>query len=388
MKSAKKLFLTIVPTIIVVLLFGLGLLAGYYVIGKVFDKEFESEAEDDTLGRLVQNEPEKRIGLASAYYEPDKVLPMLDNISWAAPNIPTPFVGTAPTPGQHANAYINSMQFRAAKEVEMPKPRNTYRIFLTGGSTAFSSGAPSDDKTIAGYLGSLLTTQLTPDNKLKYEVFTMANSAWATTQERIVQENLLSELEPDMVISLSGVNDVHWGVRGRNILWYRSYSDHFYWSLIKRVFVLTRHPAMPENTRIEANPIAPAIVAERLLKNVKISSFALSEKQIEYVFALQPALAVTNKKLTSRENGIVKLQEYFRACYGLFVRDLKSLKGENFQFVDLTEMFDGSGANEEIFLDSYHFGDKGNEMIAQSIFLQIKARLVRTAPAATPAIAG
>lgn len=388
MKSAKQLFLTLVPTIIVVLLFGLGLLAGYYVIGKVFDKEFQSEAEDDTLGRLVQNKPEKRIELASAYYEPDKVLPMLDTISWAAPNIPTPFVGTAPTPGQQANAHINSMQFRAAREVEMPKPQNTYRIFLTGGSTAFSSGAPTDDKTIAGYLGTMLTNQLTPNNKLKYEVFTMANSAWATTQERIVQENLLSELEPDMVISLSGVNDVHWGVRGRNILWYRSYSDHFYWSLIKRVFVLTRHPPMPENTRIEANPIAPAIVAERLLKNVRISLFALSEKQIEYVFALQPALAVTNKKLTAREKGIVNLQEYFRACYGLIIRDLKNLKGENFQFVDLSGMFDDIGEREEIFLDSYHFGDKGNEKIAESIFQQIRPRLVRTAQAAKPANPG
>ena len=48
-----------------------------------------------------------------------------------------------PTPGQHGNAHINSMQFRAGKELEMPKPANTYRIFITGGSTAYGSGAPA-----------------------------------------------------------------------------------------------------------------------------------------------------------------------------------------------------------------------------------------------------
>ena len=229
MKAIKKLLLALAPTIVMLLVFGLGFLACYFVIGKVFDNEIQGEAKAYTLGRLLKDSPEKRSALASTYYDPGKALQMLSDISWAVPNIPTPFVGTAPTPGQHGNAHINSMQFRAGKELEMPKPANTYRIFITGGSTAYGSGAPSDDQTIAGYLEAILAVQLTPSTKLKYEIFTMTNPAWASTQERIVIENLLSELEPDMVISFSGVNDVHWGVRGRNVLWFRSYSDDFYW---------------------------------------------------------------------------------------------------------------------------------------------------------------
>ncbi|MBL8414629.1 MAG: SGNH/GDSL hydrolase family protein [Propionivibrio sp.] len=374
----KKLLLALVPTIIVLLLFGLGFLACYYVIGKVLDNEIQGEAKAFTLGRLLKDSPEKRSALASTYHDPGKALQMFDDISWAVPNIPTPFVGTAPTPGQHGNAHINSMQFRSAKELEMPKPEGTYRIFITGGSTAYGSGAPGDDQTIAGYLNAILTRQLTPVTKQKYEVFTMANRAWASTHERIAIENRLSELEPDMVISFSGVNDVHWGVRGRNVLWFRSYADEYYWSLIKRVFIITRQPPMPENTRIE-NPIAPALVAERLLKNVRISQFVLSEKKIDYVFALQPALAVTNKKLSSREKSSLKSEDYFRTCYGLFVKDLQNLHGENFQFVDLSGVFDGLDDQEEIFMDSYHFGDKGNEKIAESLFLQIKGRLLKQA---------
>ena len=377
MKAIKKLLLALAPTLVMLLLFGLGFLACYLVIGKVFDNEIQGEAKAYTLGRLLKDSPEKRSALASTYYDPGKALQMLSDISWAVPNIPTPFVGTAPTPGQHGNAHINSMQFRAGKELEMPKPANTYRIFITGGSTAYGSGAPSDDQTIAGYLEAILAVQLTPSTKLKYEIFTMANPAWASTQERIVIENLLSELEPDMVISFSGVNDVHWGVRGRNVLWFRSYSDDFYWSLIKRVFKLTRQPPMPENTRIEANPIAPGLVAERLLKNVRISLFALSDNKTDYVYVLQPALAVTKKKLTSREKSSLKIEDYFRTCYGLFAKDLKNLHGDNYQFVDLSGMFDGFDEQDEIFMDSYHFGDKGNEKIAENIFLQIKGRLAR-----------
>ena len=377
MKAIKKLLLALVPTIVVLLLFGLGFLACYFLISKVFDNEIQGEAKAYTLGRLLKNNPEKRSALASTYNDPDKALQMFNDISWAVPNIPTPFVGTAPKPGQHGNAHINSMQFRAAKELEMPKPADTYRIFITGGSTAYGSGAPGDDQTIAGYLNAILTRQLTPMTKQNYEIFTMANPAWASTQERIAIENLLSELEPDMVISFSGVNDVHWGVRGRNVLWFRSYSDDFYWSLIKRVFKLTRQPPMPENTRIEENPIAPALVAERLLKNVRIGLFALSVNRTDYVYVLQPALAVTKKKLTSREKDSLKTEDYFRTCYGLFAKDLNNLHGDHYQFVDLSGMFDGFDEQEEIFMDSYHFGDKGNEKIAENIFLQIKGRIVK-----------
>jgi hypothetical protein len=105
----------------------------------------------------------------------------MDDFSWAVPSIPTPFVGAAPTPGRHGTAYINAMQFRANREVAMPKPDRTYRIFLTGGSTAYGNGAPSNDTTIGGYLNAIFARQLAPVTGLQYEVFTMANSAWAST---------------------------------------------------------------------------------------------------------------------------------------------------------------------------------------------------------------
>jgi len=104
----------------------------------------------------------------------------------------------------------------------MPKPPTTYGIFFTGGSVAYGSGAPSQDKTIGQYLENLLNLEITPVSHLRYEVFTLASPAWTSTHERIVIENRLSELDPDMVISFSGSNDVHCAGAGRDVFWFRT----------------------------------------------------------------------------------------------------------------------------------------------------------------------
>jgi hypothetical protein len=38
--------------------------------------------------------------------------------------------------------------------------------------------------------------------------------------------------------------------------------------------------------------------------------------------------------------------------------------GPRFGYLDYSDVFDRCGAEEEVFLDSYHFGDRGNEIIA------------------------
>ena len=272
-------------------------------------------------------------------------------------------------------ANINLMQFRAEKEVEMPKPIDTYRIFLTGGSTAFGSGAPSQESTIAGYLEIILSERLSPSSKLKYEVFTMANPAWASTHERIIIENRLSEMAPDMIISFSGCNDLLWGMMGRNILWFRSYYDEHFLRLIKTVYNITHQPDIPEITQIETSPVLPSLVCKRLLKNVKLSSFILSDEGINYFFVLQPILAVTGKKLTKREQESLNHQDYCQQCYALIDMALKNFQGKTFQYANLSDIFDNMSDQEDIFLDSFHFGDKGNEIIAENIFLNLKDSL-------------
>lgn len=372
---SRQVMLSIGASIIVAVLVAIGFVVGQYTIIRTFDAQIQSVSKAYTLGGILDDQ--NKLAVTSAYYDGASVLHQLNDITWAVPNIPTPFVGNAPTPGQDGAAYNNSMQFRAKNEVEIPKPTNTFRIFLTGGSTAYGSGAPSQDRTIAGYLSQILERNLSPSTNLKYEVFTMANPAWATTHERIIIENRLSELNPDLVISFSGNNDVHWGKLGRNVLWFRSYSDEFFLNLIKTVYKLSDQEPIPEVTQIDPGEISPYLVAKRLIKNVKLSSFALSQNNVDYVFLLQPTLAVTGKSLTKRERKSLRDQDYFQKCYAQIDSVLRDFNADNYNYINLTDVFDNINDQENIFIDSYHFGDKGNEIIAESIYHQIKDIIIQ-----------
>jgi len=372
MKLNNKVLLSALPSVMVAGLLILGFFAGRYSAEKDFDKSIRSAVKAFTLESLLDDSEKQE--LVGIYHDEEKALEEIDTFSWAVPNIPTPFVGNAPMPGQHGNAFINREQFRYEKDIDLPKPDNTFRIFITGGSTAFGSGAPSQDRTIAGYLGRILLQELTPVTKLNYEVVNAANPAWASTHERILIENKLSELDPDMVISFSGNNDVHWGKRGQNVLWFRSNADEYFLTLIKQAYKYTNQPDIPEIIRVETDKISPLLVSRRLLKNIQLSSFVLSQKGIDYVFVLQPTLAVTGKALTTREQTRFKHKyaEYFNKSYTEIDKVLGAFDGENYHYINMANVFDTYGDQEEIFMDSYHFGDKGNEIIAMNIFLHLK----------------
>ncbi len=146
----KRLLLSIGSSVIMVVLLALGFFAGRYRIIRPFEKEINEFSQTAALGDLIRDD-QKDI-FSNAYYEKDNALRNMKQFSWVPPNMPAPFVGSVPVPGRHGNAYINSMQFRAEDEIKMPKPPDTYRIFITGGSTAYGSGAPSQERTISGSL--------------------------------------------------------------------------------------------------------------------------------------------------------------------------------------------------------------------------------------------
>ena len=142
---------------------------------------------------------------------------------------------------------------------------------------------------------------------------------------------------------------------------------------------MTDQPAIPEITQIEPKEVSPSLVAKRLFKNVRLSSFVLSQEKIDYVFVLQPTLTVTRKQLTKREETKLKKesQEYFKQCYTQINEVLGTFDAKNFHYVNLANVFDTLGPQEDIFIDSYHFGDKGNEIVAANIFLHIKGIISR-----------
>lgn len=383
----KKFWYLLLPSLALCLLVGLGYWVGVYTVAGRFEKTIQWVEQGETLAGVLAIKPlndEQRNGIRNAYSTPDLDL---RNISWSVPNQPTPFVGTAPAPGQHHNAQINAWQMRNSEDVRVPKPAGVYRIFLTGGSTAFGSGAPSQDKTIGSLLNGLLEGRLSQKTGLRYEVFTFANPAWASTQERIAIENYLSELQPDLVVSLSGNNDVFWGDAGRNVLWFVAGADEYFQTLASMgLKTAGRKELSPlPQVRAASQPVAAELVSYRMEKNARLGAQALQHVKADWIFFLQPTLSVTHKPLSAREQAFVPASKnYFVLCYELMSSKLAQLQHGNFRFVDLSKVFDGYQATDEVFLDQFHFGDKGNAVIAEAMFSAVASHLAGRPDTAKP----
>lgn len=380
--TARRIILASLPSVFALIIFGFGFATGRYQAARSLRRQIMDFSRSETLGGII---PKEEIAeYASAYEDPASAAREINHFSYAVPNVFTPFVGSGPEPGQHDNAFINSMQFRSTKDVAMPKPAGVYRIFVTGGSTAFGSGAPSQDKIIGQYLENLLNAEMAPDTHLRYEVFTLANPAWTSTHERIIIENRISELAPDMVIAVSGSNDVHWAGAGRDIFWLRTYYDQHFWDVVNAARSLAGFHSMAEVVP-DAKPVDPVTVAARLEKNVRLSETVLAGKGARYVFVLQPGLALATKPLSAREQKLRARQfpgalDNFTNSYREMKNRLSSIRSDRFLYLDESDAFANLTAADEIFLDLYHFGDRGNAIVARKIAEAIRPLLVQSAP--------
>jgi hypothetical protein len=340
----------------------------------------------ETLGGFM---PAGRQDAVRAYDEDNHfTADSLDRVVWAVRTVMTPFVGYGAAPGQWYNAYIDKYQFRGHRELVMPKPAGVTRVFLTGASVAFSAGAPSDDRTIGGYLQRLLDERSASSGE-RYEVFTFATPAWSSTHERIGVENRLSELQPDLVISLTGAADALYGERGLNVLWARAVSDQYYWDLVNLALQRSGFAPMTDVQDVSPGPVPPELVAARLRKNAVLAAGALALAGARYHVFLQPAIVTTGKALSGREKllrfgkiGYFKDPDYYKRSYAEIDRALKDSLPANAAFTNLSGVVDAVPADQDVFLDSYHFADRGNELIAKAMVAALPATLAAPGPAA------
>lgn len=360
-----------VTIVLVVLLSGLlGLLFWKKIIYREFLYIIHKQQRVGLLGGIMKNE-EKRKAFSKAYLNPSLALMELDNYPWNPLPIPTPYVGYAPRPSSDSRLAINSFQFRSKRDVAIPKPKQTIRLFLVGNSTAFGSGAPDSDRTIGGYLESFLQDKY-QESGCTLEVFTFADAAWTSTHERIAIECRISELEPDIVIVLSGYNEAHWAWNKKDVLWFRTYSDSFYYDVLRRTFGAIGADFPVDFLNNEESVPGVRKVAHSLIKNIRLAALSLPPTA-SYVFVLQPFILESGKKLSSRESKNLDRwhplqKKYYSDCYAYFREAINNESQSNHSvFLDLSNVFALCNEDEEIFLDEVHFGDRGNRYIAQEI---------------------
>lgn len=315
-----------------------------------------------------------------------------------------PFLGWIGIPNADmATIKTNELGFRDSK-IQDRKP-NDFRILLLGGSTAWGLGASSNKNTAAGKLQSLLNDGTSAVN---YRVFNAAYPAWTSRQEMISLTEFYDRFDPDLIIALTGYNDLHVLTHNGDLdLPMRQEGSILAKAVSEQVKPMTTLHALRKVAgslgiwRIViyfreqialAKPIRKKLVefqelqAEKGIKKVVdryiIMSQYAARQGAEFLIALQPELYTSKKVLTEEEE---QVQQRFVSRYENinenFLRYRSFLTGAlqhndtlTNDIVDLGNAFDG--LEKPVFIDDCHFNDTGYAQVAS----MLKQKLINRLP--------
>jgi hypothetical protein len=296
----------------------------------------------------------------------------LREIPWVPPHRPAPFVGYMARAFDGAGLHVNAEGFRDAERDYYSKPAGTVRVFVTGGSTAWGSGSVQAD-TIANALERILNDRVAGATRLRYEVINAAFPAWSTTQEKVVIQQRLVDMHPDLIIMFSGNNDVHWASQSADVRWFFTYSDLNAVTLLNELLLSSGHPDERIAVPVTPGPVACADVGRRAARNVEEAARSAALVNSRLVFALQPNLVSTTKRPSEREQRYLSQQSkpYWDACYQAIREETAKIQAPNFQALDVSRLFGEYGADTELFIDTYHLAAKANLAVAQALASQL-----------------
>ena len=330
------------------------------------------------LGKGI-DDPLMTQALARAYGVPsgdrEALVRRLRDIVAIPPYRPAPFVGHIARPVFGDDLHINILGFRDERQTYITKPERTVRIFITGGSTAWGVGASSQRNTVAYLLEKILNERASATG-YRYEVINAAFPGWSTTQEKLLLEQRLVNMHPDVVIMLSGNNDVHWSLLGRDIRWFYSYVDQNYITLLDEMYKSSGHAELTSGFPFSSGPVACSDLGQTAARNVELAAIAADRVHAHLFFALQPNIVSTAKRLTAHEQRIQEAQNksYWELCYQALRDALGGITAPNYRLLDLSRSFGTFDEDTEVFIDAYHFADSGSQVIAQALADQIDWR--------------
>jgi hypothetical protein len=315
------------------------------------------------------------------------------------------YLGYAPRPSSSGDGYhINAAGFRYPEDLPPEPGDGELRAFLTGGSTAWGCGIPRDELTVAGRLERLLQARL-PGRKTR--VVNAAGPGYCLTQERVVLENRVLDYAPDVVLMLTGYNEMAYAWAGVDTL---RTQDHFTWrarverrirtgdgavipapplpgdyalklrylldGLVWKLRVGDRREQMWTYSR-RRRPLPPDRFAAIARRNLGIVGQLSREEGFRVIVALQPDLLHTGKPLSPHERRALWSAQQRAGWAGLcsdYLPVLRQVMAEacrrhGMRFVSLTHVFDG--CPEPVFYDGCHFGDRGASIVAEALIEQL-----------------
>jgi lysophospholipase L1-like esterase len=302
-----------------------------------------------------------------------------------------PFLGFMLAPDQVLPTLrSNSLGFR--DEPVAPRQAGEYRVLLLGGSTVWGLGASSNETIISRTLEKLLNEGA---GTRRYRVMNGAYVGYTARQEMVVLTEFREQFDPDLVISVTGYNDVFTILRDRAAITQRPEARiladavdaqlqpvgslqalrKFAGSLgVWRLVVYFRELGelrSPSSTTVGYDAERGRRIAARVADtHLTMAEFTLRHGG-QYVIALQPEIYTTGKQLTADEarakarftaafKGIPEVYAQYRADLAAALASAPGLR-----IVDLGRALDGTA--EPVFIDDCHFVDRGYYLIASAL---------------------
>jgi hypothetical protein len=329
--------------------------------------------------------------------------------------------------------YANNAGFRDPRPISMNKPEDEFRIFLTGGSTAFGLGGAGQSASLSNFyyleqretIAHALEKILNSTAPIPGKNIRVYNTAvWGYSYQHLLLRYItkLRQYKPDIVVSLDGVNELHpvtipakeWdyfregqfnGIL-RQIFSYTGagLSSYVALWLKNNTFLMTfiwkgADPFMTMETGIRAHR-GPApgqdakdvnselsseersrTIGERVGAVVRVIEdyhSVLENDGVPHIIALQPLLYLSKKPRHEMEKGVEALEEH-KQYYGVpsdhvykFLTDriVESAHKKQYFVADFTEYFDDT--SEWVFTDWCHLTAGANYLIAKELANLVK----------------
>jgi hypothetical protein len=334
--------------------------------------------------------------------------------------------------------YANNAGFRDPRSIPMAKPDDEFRIFLTGGSTAFGLGAAGQAamvtnfyyiehrETIAYVLERILNaTAPIPGKKIR--VYNTA--VWGYSYQHLLFRYMtkLRRYKPDIIVSLDGANEIgpvsvpekDWdyfrqgqfngilrqvfsynrsGLGAYATLWLKNntFLMTFLWRGMDPFVTMEGRMRMHQDSVLgtDRTPASCGVsreersrmLAENVSAVVRVTEdyhTVLENDGVPHIFALQPLLYLSKKprhKWETKVEPLAEHKQYYEVptdqTYKYITeRIAESARNGDYLLADFTEYFDDT--SEWVFTDWCHLTAGGNYLVARELANIIKERIFK-----------
>jgi len=299
---------------------------------------------------------------------------------------PHPYCGWRSYPNQNLETITTNEKGLRSKSFKNLKHKNN--CFLLGGSVAWGFGA-SSNKNIPSYL---IERILGEKYGIKINVINLADQMHSSFEETQSFIAYLDELNPSLIITLSGSNDINRA--NKNVFKYSNlhtaWLEYFAWgnklgiiweknTLKKLIKILTRksknYQIFNEDYFIFSKPEKESMYIKLYSNKVSIINSIATERKIKVAHFLQPDLFFKENKSESEKKYYEYLME--RIDHDFITSSFLNLKKTFFNtsekkeiiFKNFLDCFETR--KEPLFFDRSHVSDKGYNILCEKVALEI-----------------